>query len=82
MKATFINRSWPAEEEAESIAVQMQLESELNRTRAARDLQRSLLDLEFTAELGDLSHGARQQVTAAIAALRAAVDDQWQTIRA
>jgi hypothetical protein len=78
MQATIIHRSWPAEEEAESVAAQLQLEADVNRMVAARDLQRSLHDLEFTAELGALTDRAHQQVAVAIAALRKAVDDQWQ----
>jgi hypothetical protein len=81
MKSTMINRCWPAEEDAESLAVQLQLDTELNRTQAARDLQRSLHDLEFTAELSGLSQRSHQQLTMAIAALRAAVNDQWQAVR-
>ncbi len=81
MKVTMIHRNWPVEEEADVIAAQQLLEAEFNRTLAARDLQRNLQDLQYTAEMGDLTDHAHTQLTTAIAALQAAVQDQWQAVR-
>ncbi len=80
--STIIHRDWPAEEEADAVALQLHLEQELQRTEAARDLQRSLHDLEFTAELAGLEPSAHQHVTSAISALRAAVRDQTGSVPA
>ncbi len=80
--STMIHRSWPPEEEADTVAVQLHLEQELQRTEATRDLQRSLHDLEFTAELAGLEPSAQQHVTSAITALRAAVRDQTGAVHA
>jgi hypothetical protein len=77
MKSTMINRSWPAEEEAEATAVHLQRDAERSRTQAALDLQRTIQNLELMAQVGDLSTGAHCKVTQAIAALRTAMRDQW-----
>ena len=82
MKPTIINRHWPAEEDADALAEELEQEAERNRTDAAVDLQRTLQDLQLLRERSELTIGANQNVKVAIEALRAAADDQWQAARA
>ena len=71
-------RHWdgPADNATEPLAEELQRESDRNRTAAAVDLQRTLLDLRLLAERCELTIGAAVNVQAAIEALRAATANQ------